>query len=147
MRWNNPSQTRLIGGHIHYRLLALPLKPPNHKQQSNSMKPQIFLIVLVVLALFSCRKPLPEEKLSYEGVWHSEEMKMHISANGTLAYKRFRNNSTTSINGTITTFEGDDFRVGVGPIATTFVVSKPPHQVDGTWVMVVDGVLLTKITN
>ena len=37
-------------------------------------------------------------------------------------------------------FEGTDFVVGVGPMSTTFKVSRPPYDGGGTWKMVVDGV-------
>ena len=40
---------------------------------------------------------------------------------------------------------GDDFEVGIGPIATTFKVSKTPYKEGETWKMVVDGVELTRI--
>jgi hypothetical protein len=42
-------------------------------------------------------------------------------------------------------FTGDDFSVGIGPMTTTFDVSKPPHQdKDGSWRMTVDGLELTR---
>jgi len=51
---------------------------------------------------------------------------------------------TTSVNGPLKDFDGDNFSAGIGPMSTTFVVSKPPYQDKGRWKMVVDGVELTK---
>lgn len=49
-----------------------------------------------------------------------------------------------SIDAPLKEFQGDNFVVGVGPIATTFVVSARPHQDGSAWKMTVDGVELTK---
>ena len=55
-----------------------------------------------------------------------------------------RGGVTTSVNGPLKKFDGDDFIVGVGPIETAFKVSAVPHQEDGVWKMTVDGVELSK---
>jgi hypothetical protein len=51
---------------------------------------------------------------------------------------------TTSVEAPLKGFDGSNFEVGIGPMATTFVVSKPPYQDGEKWKMVVDGVELTK---
>lgn len=101
-------------------------------------------IVILLALLAGCSDPLPEDKLDYAGEWQSKEMYLLILEDGTVAYKRLKNGGSTSVNGPLKEFQGDNFVVGVGPIATTFIVSKPPHQVKGQWQMEVDGVLLTK---
>ncbi len=102
-------------------------------------------LIFVLLALLSgCSDPLPKDKLHYAGEWRSKEMFVLILDDGTVAYKRFKNGGTTSVNGPLKEFQGDNFVVGVGPITTTFIVSKPPHQVEGQWQMEVDGVLLKR---
>ena len=64
---------------------------------------------------------------------------------GSVKYKRTQTGSTTSVEGPIKAFEGDNFKVGVGPMVTTFVVSVRPHQTaEGDWKMTVDGLELTK---
>ena len=101
---------------------------------------------LLVLFLTACSEPLPEDRLAYEGDWRSKEMRLLILADGTVSYKRLQNGGTTTINAPLKEFRGDDFRVGIGPIATTFEVSEAPHKVDGKWEMVVDGVRLSKVS-
>ena len=103
------------------------------------------LIVFIALMVAACSKPLPEEKLNYTGEWRSKEMGLLILADGTVAYKRLKNGGTTSVNGPLKEFHGNDFTVGIGPITTTFKVTEPPHMVAGKWQMVVDGVRLTKV--
>ena len=102
--------------------------------------------VLVLSALLSaCGKPLPEDKQSYAGEWRSAQMVLIILEDGTVSYKRLRSGATTTVNGPIKEFRGDDIVVGLGLLTTTFVVSTPPREVDGQWEMVVDGVLLRKV--
>ncbi|MER2497388.1 lipoprotein [Vibrio neptunius] len=102
------------------------------------------IILLALLALAGCSKPLPEEKLSYVGEWQSAEMYLLILADGTVAYERLKSGGTTSINASIKEFVGDDFVVGFSFLTTTFVVSKPPQLIEGQWLMEVDGVTLVK---
>lgn len=111
---------------------------------SRGVMKRLSIILLALIALAGCSKPLPEDKLSYVGQWQSVEMYLLILADGTIAYKRIQNGGTTSINSSIKEFVGDDFVVGFSFLTTTFVVSKPPQLVDGKWVMEVDGVALVK---
>ena len=101
-------------------------------------------IILLLLFLSACSKPLPEEKLDYAGDWQSKEMRLLILPDGTVAYKRVQNGGTTSINAPLKEFIGNDFVVGVGFFKTTFKVTEPPHEVNGIWTMTVDGVQLTR---
>jgi hypothetical protein len=71
-------------------------------------------------------------------------MALLITQDGSVAYKRIKKGMTTSVNGPLKEFDGDDFVVGVLFMTTTFKVSEPPHKVKGRWQMVVDGVRLTK---
>ena len=105
-----------------------------------------FLSIFFLLFLFSaCSQPLPENKLSYAGEWQSKEMRLLILKDGTVAYKRIKGGGSTSVNGPIKVFDGDDFKVGVWFLTTTFEVSEPPHEINGKWQMVVDGVRLTRV--
>ncbi|WP_051311511.1 hypothetical protein [Zooshikella ganghwensis] len=103
------------------------------------------ILSCLVFLLSGCGKPVPENKLDYVGEWQSEEMRLFIARDGTVAYKRWKNGVTTSVNGPITEFIEDDFEVGLLFLTTRFEVSTPPRQVDGIWQMVVDGVMLTKV--
>ncbi len=97
------------------------------------------------LLLAGCSKPLPDSKQNYAGDWQSKEMRLLILADGTVAYRRSRNGATTSVNGPIKEFVNGDLIVGVLFLTTTFEVTEAPHEVDGKWQMVVDGVRLTRV--
>ncbi len=103
------------------------------------------LLPIFICFLSGCAVPLPEEKLDYVGDWQSKEMRLLILADGTVAYKRFKNGGATSVNGPLKEFEGDDFVVGVLFMTTTFDVSIPPKQEGGYWYMTVDGVKLKRV--
>lgn len=105
---------------------------------------KLILLFLVVLTISSCSKPIPADRLSYAGEWESKEMYLLILSDGTVSYKRLQNGGTTSINAPLKEFVGDDFIVGLAFFTTTFDVTEAPHKVDGNWVMVVDGIKLTK---
>jgi len=102
-------------------------------------------LLFLALLLFGCAEPLPEEKLHYAGEWQSQEMGLLILEDGTVAYKRLKSGATTSVNGPLKEFVGDDFVVGVLFFSTTFNVSEPPHEEAGVWRMTVDGVELTRV--
>jgi hypothetical protein len=104
-----------------------------------------FWLVAIVLLLSGCAEPIPEDRMDYVGEWRSKEMGLLILADGTVAYKRLKGGGTTSVNGPLKEFVGDDFVVGVLFMTTTFDVSEPPHEVDGMWKMTVDGVQLTRV--
>ena len=102
------------------------------------------LAVLIVAVLAACAKPLPADKTAYAGQWSGLAMEMLVTPDGRVDYKRITGNGTTSVNAPIKEFAGDNMIVGVGPMSTTFVVSKPPHQDGDAWKMTVDGVELTR---
>ncbi|MCE3264395.1 MAG: hypothetical protein K0R43_3474 [Pseudoduganella sp.] len=112
------------------------------------MKMRLGLVVaaiLAVAALAGCTKPIPPERAAYVGEWRGKQMDLSISKEGTVIYKRQEGSTRTSVNAPLKEFEGDNFVVGVGPMKTTFVVSAPPHQDAGKWMMTVDGVELTRV--
>ncbi|CAN5392551.1 hypothetical protein BH10PSE17_BH10PSE17_09580 [soil metagenome] len=102
-------------------------------------------LLAAVLALAACTPtPVPDDKLSYVGDWQSETTTLSITKEGRVSYKRQEGSTSSSVNAPIKAFNGNDFEVGMGPISTTFVVSQPPTEQDGAWVMVVDGKMLRK---
>ena len=101
-------------------------------------------LLLAFAVLAGCGKPVPPEKAAYVGEWQDKSMYLLITQDGSFSYKRLNNGGTTSIDGPLQGFKGNDFDVGIGAMATTFVVSKPPYQEDEVWKMVVDGQQLTK---
>jgi hypothetical protein len=109
------------------------------------MKFRKLLVLLPLLSsLAGCGKPVPQEKFSYVGEWQEKAMYLLITQDGSVTYKRMKGGATTSVDGPLKGFSGNNFEVGVGPMATTFVVSKPPYQDGDHWKMVVDGLELTK---
>ena len=104
----------------------------------------VFLLA-ATLMLSACGKPVLPEKSAYVGEWRAQAMVLLITQDGSVAYKRMKGGTTTSVNGPLRQFEGDNFVVGVPLISTTFEVSRPPYQQGGKWKMVVDGVELTKV--
>ena len=109
-------------------------------------KTRVASAALSAALLYGCGEPVPADKASYVGEWQApkESMYLLITQEGSIRYKRISGRSTTSIEGPIKAFEGDDFHVGVGPFSTRFVVAAPPHQDKEGWKMVVDGVELTR---
>ena len=105
---------------------------------------KLTIALLLAFLLSGCGKPVPQERSAYVGEWQEKTMYLLITQDGSVSYKRIKGGVTTSVNGPLKDFDGDNFSAGIGPMSTTFVVSKPPYQDKGRWKMVVDGVELTK---
>ncbi len=71
-------------------------------------------------------------------------MVLEIDQDAQVYYKRVSHGSSRSMNMPLVRFEGANFVVGFGPFTTTFVVSSPPHESNGAWLMTVDGVELRR---
>jgi len=80
---------------------------------------KLFLASLLSVALVGCSNPVPESKMDYVGVWGGNGMALLILADGTVSYERVRGGGTTSVNGPLKEFVGDNFVVGVLFITTT----------------------------
>lgn len=96
------------------------------------------------LTLLACGKPLPADKKDYEGMWTNDQMTLVIWSSGKVRYLRKQGRSSKKINAPIKKFVGPDFVVGIGPVDTTFHVSRPPYQERGERKMVVDGQVLVR---
>ena len=105
---------------------------------------QLPLSLVLLGSLLGCGKPVPPEKSAYVGEWQDPGVYLLITQDGSVRYKRLQGGATTSIEGPLKGFKGDDFEVGIGPLTATFVVAKPPFQEGDHWKRVVDGVELTK---
>ena len=103
------------------------------------------LLALAVLALSGCGEPLPPDKILYAGDWAGGPISLRITLGGRVEYEKNEGGMNTSIEAPIQEFVGDDFVVGFLGIETTFVVSDPPHEIDGVWHMTVDGVALIRV--
>ena len=125
----------------------------SHAATRSAMQPQpllrrgriALLGLLCTCLLAACGKPVPADRQDYVGTWESTTTFLLIDASGRVVYKHKPSPSTSkSLDAPIKAYEGDDFIVGVGPLTTRFVVSAPPHQVEGSWKMTVDGQELTR---
>jgi hypothetical protein len=101
--------------------------------------------VAALLTLSACGQPVPDDKAAYVGEWKAQTMSLLLTRDGSIRYKRVKGNTTTSIEGPLRRFEGDNFVVGIPFMSSTFEVSKPPYQEAGRWKMVVDGMELTRV--
>jgi hypothetical protein len=99
---------------------------------------------MLTLLLAACGVPVPEHKADYVGEWTAPGMYLLITQDGSIVYRRMKKGAKISIDGPLKGFTGNDFEAGIGPMATTFKVEFPPHQVDGNWHMTVDGVDMTR---
>jgi len=94
-----------------------------------------------------CGKPVPPEKAAYVGEWQHPTMYLLLTQDGSVRYKRIQGGATTSVEAPLKGFQGNNFEVGIGPMSTTFVVTKPPYDDGGKWKMVVDGVELVRTSS
>jgi len=109
---------------------------------------KLLCIVLVGAVLSACNKPLDPEHAGYAGTWAAPGITLVIGMDGMIDYRKITTSKNgsfdTSINAPIREFVAKGFTVGLGPITTTFVVQKRPHQDGEMWKMTVDGVELTR---
>lgn len=100
------------------------------------------LATCVLLA--GCAQPLPPDRADYAGDWRGNGVSLLITDDGNVVYHRQEGSSTVSIDAPLKGFDGDDFRVGIGPLVTRFDVGQPPTEADGEWTMEVDGRMLRR---
>ena len=106
------------------------------------------IILIATLAfLVACSKPLPEDKKDFVGEWQNDVVWMMFHADGSFNYLRKEGSTSVEINAPVLEITDDRFRVGVWVWDTEFVINESPHQREGVWYMVVDGRVLTKLTN
>ena len=109
------------------------------------MRRLLLLSMVLVLLLSACSTPLPPERADYAGLWRAADTTLLITPAGRVEYVVRRGNGfSKSIKAPLQRFDGDNFVAGLGPIGTTFVVTKPPHRDEGVWKMTVDGVELVR---
>jgi hypothetical protein len=112
--------------------VSTPVSPSTTWKKEGVMHKRVLIAALLTAtALSSCAKEVPPEKASYVGEWQAQTMALLITQDGSVMYKRIKGGMTTSVNGPLRRFEGNNFVVGVPLICTTFQVSSPPYQEGG----------------
>jgi hypothetical protein len=100
----------------------------------------IFLAVLLA-CLAGCATPVPFDKMRYVGQWEGETAYLLITPQGYVRFEQYGRllggDLTTGMDGPLKRFDGDNFIVGIGPVATKFVVHTPPYWDGDHWKMVV----------
>jgi hypothetical protein len=104
----------------------------------------IAMMLPLAVLLAGGATPVPPEKSAYVGEWQAPSMYLSITQEGSVGYRRIKAGGSSSMNGPLKGFKGDDFEVGIGPLSSMFVVSTPPYRDGGQWKMVVDGVELQR---
>lgn len=116
--------------------------------KTKTFYPALTLLLLLVFA--SCNMgsmkgvAVPADKKDYVGTWQSDEIRITIEQGGQVTYEKHSGSTTTSVSGPIQKFEGNNFVVGALGFNTTFVISKVPHEENGSWKMTMDGQELTR---
>jgi hypothetical protein len=100
--------------------------------------------IAVAALVIACAKPIAPERIAYVGEWKADNMRLVITQEGQVRYARVKGGARTTVDAPLKEFDGDDFIVGVGPMKTRFVVTKPPHREGNVWKMTVDGVELVR---
>ena len=107
------------------------------------MRSSLLLTLLVVLT--GCATVVPSDKSRYVGEWEGEQAHLLITQTGYVRYERFRGLASTSMEGSLKGFKGDNFKVGVGPLAKTIVVNRAPYLDGDAWKMVVNNMELVRV--
>ena len=103
-------------------------------------------LVFALAAIVGCSGiAVPPDKSDYIGKWEGPGITLVLTADGGVHYVNVTGTGKKEINAPLQAFNGDDFVVGAFGLSTTFRVTQPPRQVDGTWTMVVDGITLTRV--
>ncbi|RZA33759.1 MAG: hypothetical protein EOP92_19205 [Lysobacteraceae bacterium] len=106
--------------------------------------PSLALAVGLFASSVAWADPVPADKQAYVGNWQGKDMRLSLSKEGKVKYKRDQPGKRLDLSLDLLGFNGNNFDVGVSFARSTFVVSKPPHREAGKWKMTVDGVELTR---
>lgn len=128
----------------HYSVLLPGLRFHQVLTASGGVFFAIAMALPLALALTGRAPPVPPERSAYVGEWQGPSMYLLITQDGSVRYRRNKDGGSSSMNGPLKGFNGNDFEVGIGPLSSTFVVSTPPHRDGEQWKMVVDDVELQK---
>lgn len=86
---------------------------------------------------------LSSTKKEYAGHWEGGGVTLDISSSA-VSYVNKQGNTSTTLNGTLDHFEGDDIVIKILIPTSTLKVTSPPTLVGGEWKMTVEGVEVTR---
>src|SRR4051812_28432551 len=81
--------------------------PTNWRETMNHVK--WGFLIGGLLALSGCGKPVPVDKKAYVGEWQEKTMYVLITQDGSVRYKRLKGGASTSVEGPLKGFTGDNF--------------------------------------
>jgi hypothetical protein len=87
---------------------------------------------------------VPPDKSDYVGEWISPQAALFISQDGTIRYAHKEKGVSKTVKTSLQGFEGNNLKVGFGPVSSTLSVGVAPHRDGDDWKMTVDGVELVK---
>lgn len=97
------------------------------------------LLLVLVFTMTACagKTPLTKDQEVYAGKWVAKDgTYVHIYLNGGGDLKM----SNTSVEGGSATIAGGNLTIGLGPIKKTMKITSEPREVNGKWVMELDGI-------
>ncbi len=86
---------------------------------------------------------LSSTKKEYAGHWEGGGVTLDISSSA-VSYVNKQGNTSTTLNGTLDHFEGDDIVIKILIPTSTLKVTSPPTLTGGEWKMTVEGVEVTR---
>ena len=109
------------------------------------MKVKSTAILFIVIVLSACgHDPWPEEKSDFVGLWHSDNIVIEIMADGNVSYAEIYSNYSETVDAPITEFSRDGFSIGYFYFTKDFKIDQEPLEIEGEWVMILDGVEFTR---
>lgn len=97
----------------------------------------LLLIIAFTMAACGSKTPLTKDQEVYAGKWAAKDgtyVQIYLDGGGDLKTSNtsVEGGSATIINGTLT--------IGLGPIKKTMNITSEPREVNGKWVMELDGI-------
>lgn len=102
----------------------------------------LFLSAWVASAAFTT---LPPDMSDYAGFWTSESMYLIIEPKGDATSLGRSSMGLHKVSAPIHSFDGKSFKAGLLGFNANFSINRPPERRDGQWVMVVNGVELSRV--
>ncbi len=97
------------------------------------------LLMMTILAMSGCasKTPLTKDQEAFAGKWVAKDgtyVQIYLDGGGDLKM------SSTSVEGGSATIASGTLTIGLGPIKKSMKITSEPKQVDGKWVMELDGI-------